>query len=286
MKKVTVCGHIAHDIICDVPYHPEKNHSIYIEHLEECYGGGAANIAVGIARLGGKSELVAAVTNDFAESQYGQYLQKEGIHLRVTQFAGELPRAYIFNNREHLQITYFSWGVSEYLPKVVSDINTVHLAPVHPKFACAIAPNASFLAFEPGQDMPRYEKKQLLKVLEHTNLLFVNEFELNLLEHVTSHTLKSLVQEMDVVVTQGNKGCNVFSDGKGVEIPAVPTMPIDPTGAGDAHRATCWAGLQRGMDLVDACRLANIAASLVVKERGAQKNLPDWETLCAEAEKI
>jgi ribokinase len=286
ISKVTVCGHIAHDIICDVPYFPKKNHSIYIKHLEKCYGGGAANIAVGIARLGGESELVAAVPEGFFASEYAKYLDQQGVHLRVTTFTGNLPTAYIFNNEDHHQITYFSWGVSEFLPKIVTEVQAVHLAPVHPDFACAMAPHASFLAFEPGQDLPRYTAKQLSHVLEHTNLLFVNEFELSILERTIARPLKNLIDEMDVVVTHGKKGCQIFADGLQTSIPAVSTALIDPTGAGDAHRATCWAGLLRDMDLVEACELANVAASLVVQHYGAQSNLPDWDILLAESEKI
>jgi len=286
MDKVTVCGHIAKDIIFDVPYHPKKNHSTYIEKRTVCNGGGAANISVGITRFGGKTELVAAVPEGFIDSEYGQYLNRLGVCLRLTMFPGELPTAYIFNDKKGNQTTFFSWGVSEYLPNVLLKSKIVHLAPVHPDFACLIAPQAAYIAFEPGQDLPRYNSQQLTEVLNHTNLLFVNEFELKTIERKVSQSIEDLTQRMEVVVTLGKRGCEVYSTGQHTSIPAVPTHQVDPTGAGDAHRAACWAGLLRGMELPDACRLANIAASLVVQQHGAQNGLASWETLLAQAEKI
>ncbi|MDD3492712.1 MAG: carbohydrate kinase family protein [Candidatus Thermoplasmatota archaeon] len=284
MSTVTVCGHVALDFIFEVPRHPEPDHSIYIQHMERHYGGGAANITVGISRLGGSSELVAAVPTDFAHTDYGRYLQEQGVRLRVTSFKGELPRAYIFNDPQHRQITYFSWGVSEHLPQMVPEAETVHLAPVHPDFACAMADRASFLAFEPGQDLPRYSAPQLVQVLDRTDLLFVNQYEIQTIEKMTGLDLDSLARRMDVVLTRGPEGCQVHRRGECTVIPAVPATVADPTGAGDAHRATCWAGLMRGLELEEACRLANLAASLVVQQRGAQSGLPDWDTLlrCAE----
>jgi len=285
-NKVTVCGHIAKDIIYDVPYHPKKNHSTYIEKRTVCYGGGAANISVGIAHLGGETELVAAVPEGFIDSEYGRYLKHLGVRLKLTMFSGELPTACIFNDKKGNQITYFSWGVSEFLPKVFLKAGTVHLAPVHPDFACSIAPHASFLAFEPGQDLHRYSTLQLTKVLSHTNLLFVNEFELHAIERKVSQSIDDLAQRMDVVVTLGKSGCDVYSAGQHTSIPALSAHLVDPTGAGDAHRAACWAGMLRNMELTEACRLANIAASFVVQHHGAQNGLTNWETLLAQAEKI
>lgn len=279
MNTVTVCGHVALDYIFEVPHHPEPDHSIYIQRMERHYGGGAANISVGISRLGGNSELVAAVPTGFVRSDYGRYLEEQGVHLRVTSCEGDLPRAYIFNDPQHRQITYFSWGVSEHVPQTVPKADTVHLAPVHPDFACAMADQASFLAFEPGQDLPRYSTPQLVYVLDRTDLLFANQYEIRTIERAAGLDLANLVRRMDVVLTRGREGCEVYSQGECTVMSAVPATVVDPTGAGDAHRAACWAGLLRGLELVEACRLANLAASLVVQRRGAQNGLPDWETL-------
>ncbi|MEA2053907.1 MAG: carbohydrate kinase family protein [Candidatus Thermoplasmatota archaeon] len=280
IEKVTVTGHIALDFIFDIPYYPEKNHSIFIKHKEEHFGGGAANIAVGLAKLGCKSELIATVDENFESSHYGLYLKNLGVELNLKKFKGELARAYIFNDEEQNQITYFYWGVSENMKHAGTNArDTVHIAPSHPGFACDMAENAKFLAFEPGQDIPRYKKEQLSFILDNTDILFCNNFELKQIEKILELEKQKLLRQMDVVMTEGEKGSILYSEGNKKRIPAVKANVVDPTGAGDAYKAAFWAGLIRGLDLETSCKLGSIASSLVVKKRGAQSGLPDWDKL-------
>ena len=69
-NKVSIVGHIAYDHIFTIPYLPSKNHSIYIQSMGTYFGGGAGNIATGIASLGGKCEIISAVGTDFTNSKY------------------------------------------------------------------------------------------------------------------------------------------------------------------------------------------------------------------------
>ncbi|MFO8132942.1 MAG: carbohydrate kinase family protein [Thermoplasmatota archaeon] len=279
MNTVTVAGHIALDHIFDIPSHPEPEHSIYIEHHERHYGGGAANIASGIARLGGHSRLLAAVPEDFAATDYAAYLEELDVDLAVTRFPGGMPTAYIFNDEQYRQITYFSWGVSEHLQDIEATGDLVHLAPVHPVFACRMADRARYLAFEPGQDLPRYTARQLSHVLEQADMLFCNVTELHTMADMLDVSQRQLLTDLDAVVTRGEQGCLVYEEGETHEIPAVPADMVDPTGAGDAHRAAVWAALQRDIELPVACQLGNVAAALTVQQHGAQRGMPGWETL-------
>ncbi len=279
MNTVTVAGHIAFDHIFEIPRHPEPEHSIFIQRHERHYGGGAANIAAGIARLGGRSRLVAAVPTDFISSDYAARLDDLGVELAVTSFPGEMPTAYIFNDDQHRQITYFSWGVSEHLEDVDPAGDVVHLAPVHPAFACRMAEHARYLAFEPGQDLPRYTPGQLAYMLERADMLFCNTTELHTMAAALDVSQRELLMDLDAVVTRGDRGCLIYEDGETHEVPVVPADMVDPTGAGDAHRAAVWAALQRDVDLTMACELGNVAAALTVERRGAQYGMPGWAAL-------
>ncbi len=279
MNAVTVAGHIAIDHLFGIPSHPAPEHSIFIRRHERHYGGGAANIATGIARLGGRARLLAAVPHGFAATGYGTYLQDTGVELAVTPFQGEMPTAYIFNDQQHRQVTYFSWGVSEHMPGADVTGNVVHLAPIHPGFACRMAERARYLAFEPGQDLPRYTAEQLAYVIERADMLFCNATELDTITDMLALPEKKLLEDIDAVVTRGDRGCLVYDGSETHEIPAVPADMVDPTGAGDAHRAAVWAALQRDVDLPTACELGNVAAALTVETRGAQNGMPDWAEL-------
>ncbi|HHH83957.1 MAG TPA: carbohydrate kinase family protein [Thermoplasmatales archaeon] len=280
IEKVTVAGHIAIDHIFDIPYYPEKNHSIFIKSKEEYFGGGAANIAAGIAKLGCKSELVAAVDKNFEKSAYHNHLKRMGVELNVKKFDGEIAQAYIFNDDAHNQITYFYWGVSENMRDAkIEEREVIHIAPSHPEFAYNMAGKAKFLAFEPGQDIPRYDKEKLSSIIEKTDILFCNIFELKKIERIVGMKREKLKKHMDLVVTEGEKGSVLHAGGKTKKIPSVEADVIDPTGAGDAYRAAFWAGLMHGMDMEESCKLGSIASSLVVGKKGAQTGLPDWGML-------
>ncbi|MFA7562400.1 MAG: PfkB family carbohydrate kinase, partial [Methanoculleus sp.] len=58
---ISVVGHTAIDHIFRVPKLPGRHNSTYITGHEVYFGGGAANIAAGIAMLGEQCRLVSAV---------------------------------------------------------------------------------------------------------------------------------------------------------------------------------------------------------------------------------
>jgi len=280
IEKVTVVGHIALDFVFDIPYHPEKNHSIFIKNKKRYFGGGAANIATGIAKLGCKSELIAAVDQNFGDSDYHTYLKSLGIELGIEKFDGEIPQAYIFNDEEQEQISYFYWGVSEKMGTVKArERDAVHIAPSHPEFACRMAEKAKFVAFEPGQDIPRYSREKMSSIMECTDILFCNIFELGRIEKLTNMGRDEMAESMDIIVTEGEEGSTLYHDGRAKKIPAVKSNVIDPTGAGDAYKAAFWAGLMKGLDMETSCKLGSTAASMVVKRRGAQSGMPEWKEL-------
>ncbi len=281
IKKVTVTGHIALDFIFDIPSHPEKDHSIFIKNKEKYFGGGAANIASGIAKLGCRSELIAAVDENFDGSAYYAHLKNLGVELSVKEFKGEIAQAYIFNDEEHKQITYFYWGVSEKMKNIKPAVrDTVHIAPSHPEFACNMAEKAKFLAFEPGQDIPRYTKEQLSFIMDNANILFCNIFELRQMEGILGMDRKEIARRMDVIVTEGKDGSTFYSRGDRKRIPSVKVADnADPTGAGDSYKAAFWAGLMHGMDMETSCKLGSVASSMVVREKGAQIGMPNWDGL-------
>jgi len=257
--KLVVLGHIAYDYIFDIPYHPSAGYSIYITNYTRHYGGGGANICYGLSKLGVKCVLVSSMGRD--SKRYGKYLLKNGIELHVYRSRERLARAFIFNAGEK-QISYFYWGASKDMDKIKAiKSDYLHIAPSHPKAAIEMAAMAKFFAFEPGQDIPRYSREDLLYLIEGANIIFCNEFELKQLEKVAN------LKGKKVIITLGKKGCRIYGS---KIIPAKKARVVDTTGAGDAFKAAFWAGFLNGYEIEKCCRLGNIAASYVVGKRGAQ----------------
>ena len=67
---IHVVGHTAIDHISRVPHLPEKNCSTHITDRQIYFGGGAANIAAGIAMLGEQVTLHSCIGGDFVGGEY------------------------------------------------------------------------------------------------------------------------------------------------------------------------------------------------------------------------
>ena len=85
-----------------------------------------------------------------------------------------------------------------------------------------------------------------------------------------------------VVLKLGAQGCLVSDGVRRETIPGRSVPLVDATGAGDCFSGNLLARLARGMDLFEAARAANVAASLAVQGFGAVAPLPT----AAEVERV
>ena len=72
----------------------------------------------------------------------------------------------------------------------------------------------------------------------------------------------------EIVLTRSKDGMTIFSGEKITEVPTYARKVFDVTGAGDTVIASLALALAAGLDLVEACRLANFAAGVVVGKIG------------------
>lgn len=277
---IHVVGHTATDHIFKVPHLPKKNTSTQILDHQIFFGGGAANIAVGIATLGGESTLVSAVGGDFAGSEYDTWLDK----LRVGRYFYieedlHTALACMFTDENEDQITFFEWGASEAFTKADPPaFDFVHMATADPSYNVKVAERARFSSFDPGQDIHKYTAEQFEQLLDTIDLLFANRFEAEIMGDVLNLTEEELAARVPVAIfTRGGEGSRLYEDMSLTEIPAVPVTLVDPTGAGDAYRAGFLTAYQKEMSLADCCRIGTVCSSFVIEKVGCQTNLPDWE---------
>ncbi|MCS7013792.1 MAG: D-glycero-beta-D-manno-heptose-7-phosphate kinase [Chloroherpetonaceae bacterium] len=71
-----------------------------------------------------------------------------------------------------------------------------------------------------------------------------------------------------VLLTRSEKGATIYN-GTAVHIPSVALEVADVSGAGDTVIAVATMGLAAGLDILDAARIANVAAGIVCAEVGA-----------------
>ncbi len=279
---ILVVGHTAKDHINKVPHFPGENSSIYIEDYQELKGGGAANVASAIAKLGGDPALLSPVGKEFMSSDYEDYLKKIGVDTSELVYSDKkTANAFIYTDKEDNQMTFFYWGASKEFsdmrpPSNLNKYELIHLAPSDPEYNLRITEKAKKVSFDPGQDLPVYSKEQLRKVIENSNYLFCNQYELDKIKNKTNWGKKELINRVDVlVVTQHENGSIIFSGEKEIKIPAVEADSSDPTGAGDAYRAGFLKTHLENKSLEKAGKVASTVASFVVEQNGCQTNLPN-----------
>lgn len=281
---ITVVGHTAIDHLMQVPVIPLKNSSALILERHMDFGGGAANIAAGITRLGEPCTLISAVGFDFPGSDYDRWMNQLGIH-RQFFVRKDLPTAaaFIFTDRDGDQVTYFDWGASQaFADADAPSLPFVHMATADPDFNLRIAEKSGFSSFDPGQDIHRYTKGQLSGILDHISLLFANQHEVQGMCRILDASEEEIIHRVPVAVfTMGPAGSVLHQQGMSEHIPAVPVQRIDPTGAGDAYRAGFLTAYMRGYDTVNCCRVGSVIASFIVEHRGCQKYLPTWDDVQA-----
>jgi len=96
--------------------------------------------------------------------------------------------------------------------------------------------------------------------------------------------LQRRLEAGSLIVTRGRLGMTVFDGSTPLHLPAFGGDAVDVAGAGDTVAATVTLGLAAGATVADAARLANYAASRVVRERGTAVTDQDAVRQCLAAD--
>lgn len=288
---VAVTGSVAYDHIMNFPGRfkehilPDKLHilnvSFLVDGLKRLRGGCAANVGYALALHGIRPRLVAAVGSDFEE--YRTWLEARGFCLAGTKVHQDVLTAscFITTDQDNNQITGFYPGAMGR----ARDCKIGALPGAKPAFA-VVSPNDPRamvdhaeecrrlgvpFAFDPGQNAIALSGDDLKSGLDKARLVFVNDYELNILSEKTGLDVQEMLERCEaVVVTLGAQGSRIHARGEApVEVPVAPVARVaDPTGAGDAFRGGFIKGLLTGADWATCGRLGALTASYCVETHG------------------
>jgi len=79
-----------------------------------------------------------------------------------------------------------------------------------------------------------------------------------------------------VVLKMGGEGCLVARGKERMHVPAFTTRIVDATGAGDSWDAGFLAGLAHGEDVLTSARIGNAAASFCIQAVGGASGIPEY----------
>jgi D-beta-D-heptose 7-phosphate kinase/D-beta-D-heptose 1-phosphate adenosyltransferase len=250
--------------------------------------GGAANVALGLAKLGVSVTLVGVVGQDENADILTQCLEKEGVNCRFIR-SENLPtitKLRVMSRHQQLIRLDFeeredSLSQNEALAKVVeeclpdsdavifSDYAKGALADVQTLIKLSNAANVPSFVDPKGNDFSIYQGATLVK----PNLL---EFEMIVGKCHSSKELEAKAKALReqfgwkaLLVTRGEEGLILFSEGKPPFSLATAAKEVfDVTGAGDTVVAVLTAVYVTSKRFIDAVEYANQAAGYVVGKLG------------------
>lgn len=250
--------------------------------------GGAGNVALNIAALGGQVTLLALVGEDEAADTLRDRLEKAGVLCLLENVPGAstVTKLRVLSRHQQLIRLDFEDGFSTFdalrlqerftaclqQVKVVvfSDYGKGSLRVIEPMIAAARARGKRVLIDPKGADFRRYQGATLITPNEMELEAVVGPWgnDQELIGKATA--LREDCRLEAILVTRGEQGMILISaHGEAHQIPAQAREVYDVTGAGDTVIATLAAGLAADEDLLEATILANLAAGIVVGKLGA-----------------
>ena len=272
------------------------NISFGVDSLTEHIGGTAGNIAYSLAMLGERPRILAAVGSDY--HRYFEWLANSGIGTDDIRIVDEelTAGAYITTDLDSNQFTGFNPGAMKYQAgfsyegidpsDAIAIIGPGNLADMM-EFTARNNELGVYSIFDPGQSLPIWESTALTLCVEQSNMLICNEYELGMISNSTGLSRAELAARVEhLVVTRGEDGAEVDSNGATELVPVVPANAVDPTGAGDAFRGGLIKGLAQGASVKRAVQMGTVCGYFVVQVEGTQTyryTLDEYETKLREA---
>ncbi|NNM50611.1 MAG: bifunctional D-glycero-beta-D-manno-heptose-7-phosphate kinase/D-glycero-beta-D-manno-heptose 1-phosphate adenylyltransferase HldE [Pseudomonadales bacterium] len=249
--------------------------------------GGAANVALNMAALGARVNLLGLVGKDSNAEILRQKLDAAGVGCTFSCIESKptITKLRVLSRHQQLLRMDFEQGFSpeeamklhhplrEALASadvlVISDYGKGSLAGYAAIMAMAREGDVPVLVDPKGQDFTRYHGAALLT----PNM---GEFEAVVgtvhSEQELQEKGQSLMEQLDMpalLVTRSEHGMTLLQrDGQAMHLPAQAREVFDVTGAGDTVISVLAAALAAGEPLPQAVALANIAAGVVVGKLG------------------
>lgn len=295
--RIVVTGSLAYDYIMDFPGFfkdhilPDKVHmltvSFLVDSMRRMRGGVAGNIAYSLALLGEQPLVVATAGQDFTE--YRAWMERQGIDTSgIVEILEDFTASCFINtDQANNQIVAFYTGAMAHSKNLsLAEIGLgaddfVVISPTDPGAMAHYADECRQLGvpflFDPGKQTPRLEADQIIQGLTGAHVLVGNDYEFAMMAKKIGWSEEQLIAATPLtVVTRGAFGSTIYSadaPSAGIDIPIAPVTEVrDPTGAGDAYLAGLVFGLAHRLPLPIIGRIASLAATYAIEQRGCQEH--------------
>ena len=296
--KVLVIGdlmldHYIHGIVERIS--PEAPVPVILPDNEEFRLGGAANVASNISSLGGKVRLLGILGKDKAGNELKNLLKESLISTKLIRSISptvtkqrivvsqqqllRLDREEYFSKEDALGLKkIIASELKKYSVVILSDYGKGTLQDIKAIITLAKENNCKILVDPKGKDFKKYQGVSIItpNYKEFCEVVGMPKDELDLTKKATN-LLKKLKLEA-LLITRGSDGMTLLISKKRKVIRhdflAEAKEVFDVSGAGDTVIASFATGISAGNSILEACKLANVAAGIVVGKLGTSVTKP------------
>ncbi|CAN6465962.1 unnamed protein product [Victoria cruziana] len=275
-------------------------------------GGAPANVAVGIARLGGSSAFIGKVGEDEFGYMLADILKENNVNNKGMCFDPGARTALAFvtlkENGEREFMFYRNPSADMLLQESELDLDIIRAAQIFHYgsislisepcksahlAAVKVAKDAgSLLSYDPNLRLPLWPSEEsarqgILSIWDVADVIKISEEEISFLTRGEDPYDDSVVRKLFhpnlklLLVTEGQDGCRYYSKDFSGRVGGLKVNAVDTTGAGDAFVAGFLSQLAADLSLLqdegklrDSLKFANACGALTVTERGAIPALP------------
>jgi fructokinase len=281
-----------------------------VETFRRAPGGAAANVAVGLAKLGKKSALMGKVGDDVFGHLLADTLRYEGVDTAPLRFDARARTALAFvslkadGERDFLFYRHPSADMLFVRDEVdiaaieaanVFHFDSISMAAEGPRETVLFAAETAcarrkLVSFDVNLRLPLWSSSEAARAgirtaLERATIVKLSDDELDFM--TGSRDVASLRRELWhdglalMVLSVGKAGSILLTRSAQLVVPSFDVTAVDTTGAGDGFVAGLLAGLMNDLDRLDdsaflyaAARFANAVGALTTTARGAIPALP------------
>lgn len=293
-KKILVVGSLNMDWVINISHTPVSGETILGEFTRQIPGGKGANQAYAVGHLGGSVTMLGSVGSDLEGTELIHTLNTVGVDTSPISILPDTKSgiAFIYVNHTgdntivvlpnaNAKVTPNS--INEHLHYIEeSDIIILQLE-IPLETICHVIDYAYSLGktiiLNPAPASTAIPDNIISKV----DYLTPNETELTILSGMPSHTLESITEGAEhllskgtknIIITLGSQGALLINKERSCHFPGYPAKAIDTTAAGDSFNGALAVYLAQGKSIDEAIIFANQVASITVTRQGAQTSIP------------
>ncbi len=290
MGKIVVIGSINMDYTALVHKLPVVGETLLAYSFKMSGGGKGANQAMAASIFSDSVKMIGMLGDDIAGHALYEKMQEKGVDVSCVEFC-DTPTGnaliYVDDNGRNTIVVYPGANhqlTPEIVRKYEDVIKEADLVMMQLEIPLETVREAIEIAYKNNVPVllnPAPAQKLDEELLKKVTYITPNETELLRLANALE-TYKGALKLRDmgvknIIVTLGSKGCYVKTDDLDMRVESFNVNAIDTTAAGDSFSGALAVNIAKGLNLIDALKIANATGALTTTKVGAQEALPTKE---------